>query len=181
MFFDIPSCQTKLAEVKSMKIENIGKIAIVALLSVALLCVPAAAYDTVWNGTVDLDYNEYFMFEASNSEVLYNYSEMTDVGAFYAASEIAPGFTYFVNDSWYPSFGSFYVEEIDGTANYVNNSAWFMYINDNYCNYGLGNATNTMNEGDTLKWYYAPFTYDQYWNVQVDLPNATDYIGIYVI
>jgi hypothetical protein len=144
---------------------------------------PADGYTTIttiWNGTVDLELGN-FTFCASNPPYnCYTYSWMTDVGAFYAASQTAPGFTYFVNDSWY-LLGSFYVEEIDNIPNYTNSSAWFMFINDTYCEYGFGHANNTMNEGDTLKWYYAPFTYDQYWNVEVDLQNATHYIGIYVI
>jgi outer membrane protein assembly factor BamB len=143
--------------------------------------IPPVGYTTIWNGTVNLGS---FTFYASNYPYNgYTYSWMSDVGAFYTASQSGNGnFSYFVNDSWYPYYGSFYVESIAGISNDdYNYLAWFMYINGTYCDYGLGNENNTMNEGDTLEWYYAPYSYDQYWNVEVAKTNATYYLGINVL
>ncbi|WP_321430595.1 DUF4430 domain-containing protein [uncultured Methanolobus sp.] len=179
-----------------MKIENLWKIAIAVLLSMAILCIPATAVPiSVWNGNEDLEPVDlepgYFIFTPTHDNSNnYYYPWMSDVGAFYAASQRNIGnFDYNVTDFWYDPddvfYGSFYVHCIDGVCeDYVNDTAWFMYINGEYAEYGFGDERNKLSEFDVVQWYYAPYTYEYKCDeliVAVDKANATHYLGLLVV
>jgi hypothetical protein len=160
-----------------MKIENMGKIAIVALLSVALLCTPAAAVTTIWSGTVNLGSGTSQFSPSNNESASYTIPLLTDLGALVAGSNGGNNYEYFISDSWYPYYGCFYLESIDDiAADDTNLTAWFININGSYAEYGLG--SNTINEGDTVEFYYA--SYDNA-NWTGEYENATYNVIIHVI
>jgi hypothetical protein len=175
-----------------MKIENLGKIAIAVLLSMAVLCIPAAAVLTnVWNGNEDLEPVDlepgYFIFTPThNDNNNYYYPWMSDVGVLYAASQRNIGdFDYNITDYLYDPdyvfYGCFTVESIAGISNdHQNHKAWFMYINGERAEYGFGDERNKLNEFDVVQWYYAPYT-DYGGNTIVYLENTTHYLGLLIV
>jgi hypothetical protein len=132
-----------------MKIETLGKIAIVALLCVMMTGVASAVIN------VDLGSGTFELVPANNASASYDVAYRTDLGALEIAS-IIEGFDYAVSDMWYQNYSSFYLLEIDGiTDDYMNSKAWFIYINDDLASYGLG--LNTVQNNDMVKFMYCPY------------------------
>ncbi|WP_406657139.1 DUF4430 domain-containing protein [Methanolobus sp. ZRKC2] len=133
-----------------MKTELIGKIAIVALLAVALLTVPAFAWEI--EEDIDLEVGTFSFIPSNNASASYTVDRMTDLGALQAAEDDNI-LTFNATDYWYDDYGSFYLVDINGVSDdYANNKAWFIYIDNVKTSYGLG--LNDVEEDQTIQFRY---------------------------
>lgn len=160
-----------------MKIETIVKIAVVALLSMVILSVSAAASPyTIYHDEVELDTGTFSFVPSNNASASYDVNLRTDLGALYVASDDGLEFTYNATDTWYTYYNAFYLVDINGITDDPENSmAWFIYINDELTPYGLGN--NTVSDNDQVKFMYCPYS-TQTWMPDED--NATYQVKIKV-
>ncbi|MEA1905442.1 MAG: dockerin type I domain-containing protein, partial [Euryarchaeota archaeon] len=60
------------------------------------------------------------------------------------------GFDYTINDSWYESYGTIYVAEIDGVSDWM---YWVNYPDDP--SPMVGSSACELADGDTVVWYHA--------------------------
>ncbi|NIM44948.1 MAG: hypothetical protein GTN80_03895 [Nitrososphaeria archaeon] len=102
---------------------------------------------TIWSGTVSLSGD--FTFTAHNSGNTYTMSAESPLGALEAASNIG-GFSYTVNDQWYPP--DLFVNDIEGET------SWMFRVNGVSPWYGAGYSWlasgPALSNGDEILWYY---------------------------
>ena len=102
---------------------------------------------TIWSGTVSLSGD--FTFTAHNSGKSYTMSAECPLGGLDAASDI-DGFSYTVNDQWYPP--DLYVDNIEGEGSWayrVNGvSPWYG------CGYGWLGSGPDLSNGDEILWFF---------------------------
>nr|WP_321498722.1 DUF4430 domain-containing protein [uncultured Methanolobus sp.] len=161
-----------------MKIQKIFNIAIIAFLCAIMMGVASATPTTVFDGAVTLADDTFTFVPTNNASNSYDIDSLTDLGALVAASD-AGSFTYGVSDEWYADYGSFYLTDINGIEdNYTASTAWFIYVNDVLASNGLG--LNDVVSGDDVTFLYAPYVYDENWDVTVDTANAEYIVDITV-
>jgi len=107
--------------------------------------------EVLFDGTVTLTNGTTFSFVPSNNaSASYEVNATTDLGALDAS-----GLAFNASDTWYATYGSFFLESIAGIANEVwPNDTWALYINDAPASKGLG--ANELKDGDNVKFYYCP-------------------------
>ena len=107
--------------------------------------------DILFEGTVTLKNETTFSYVPSNNaSASYTVSTTTDLGAL-----IATGLALNASDSWYASYGTFWLESIADIENEVwPSSTWAIYINDVPASKGLGG--NELEDGDNVKFYFCP-------------------------
>ena len=107
--------------------------------------------DILFEGTVTLANETTFSFVPSNNaSASYVVNTTTDLGAL-----TATGLAFNASDTWYASYGTFWLDSIAGIENEVwPNSTWAIYINDVAASNGLGG--NELEDGDNVKFYFCP-------------------------
>jgi hypothetical protein len=143
-----------------------------------MMGVASATPTTIYDGTVSLSDDTFTFVPSNNASNSYDIDSLTDLGALVAASD-AGSFTYSVSDEWYADYGSFMLTDINGVEdNYSASTAWFIYVNDVLASNGLG--LNDIISGDEVTFLYAPYVYDENWDVTVDTANAEYIVDITV-
>ena len=117
------------------------------LLNITVNTIP----DILFDGTVTLTNGSTFAFVPSNNaSASYTVNSTTDLGAL-----TATGLPFNASDKWYASYGSFYINSIEGIENEAwPNNTWAIYINDVPAPKGLGG--NELEDGDNVKFYFCP-------------------------
>ena len=107
--------------------------------------------DILFEGTVTLKSETTFTFVPSNNaSASYTVNTTTDLGAL-----TATGLALNASDTWYASYGTFWLESIAGIENEVwPSNTWCIYINDAPASMGLG--ANELKDGDNVKFYFCP-------------------------
>jgi len=107
--------------------------------------------EVLFDGTVTLTNGTTFSFvPCNNASASYEVNATTDLGALDAT-----GLAFNASDTWYATYGSFFLESIAGIENEVwPNNTWALYINDAPASKGLG--ANELKDGDNVKFYYCP-------------------------
>ena len=133
-----------------------------------------------WNGDVTLGSGTFNV--TAESGVEYTINRTCALASIVRAAEVG-GFDYTINDSWYESYGTIYVAEIDGVSGWM---YWVNYPDDSMPMVGA-NAYE-LADGDAVVWYHAdsmestPDNTDMliridtrydYWNGDVTLGSGT--------
>ncbi len=107
--------------------------------------------EVLFDGTVTLINGTTLSFvPCNNASASYEVNATTDLGALNAT-----GLAFNASDTWYATYGSFYLESIAGIENEAwPNNTWALYINDAMASKGLG--ANELVDGDNVKFYYCP-------------------------
>ena len=107
--------------------------------------------EVLFDGTVTLINGTTLSFVPSNNaSASYEVNATTDLGALNAT-----GLAFNATDTWYATYGSFFLESIAGIENEVwPDNTWALYINDAMASKGLG--ANELKDGDNVKFYYCP-------------------------
>ena len=165
-----------------MKTKIIQSILMVTLLSVMMVGTVAAEPTVIFDGSVGLSDGTFTFIPSNNLTASYEIETMTDHGALDAASNVGSGFTYNASDAYYfdPYYGgSFFLLDINGIENdYEASTSWFIYVNDEIAPLGL--SQNIIEVGDQVTFLYAPYAYNEYWEVIVDETNATYIVDVEV-
>ncbi|MCD6456351.1 MAG: PQQ-binding-like beta-propeller repeat protein [Methanophagales archaeon] len=107
--------------------------------------------EVLFDGTVTLINGTTLSFVPSNNaSASYEVNATTDLGALNAT-----GLAFNATDTWYATYGSFFLESIAGIENEAwPDNTWALYINDAMASKGLG--ANELKDGDNVKFYYCP-------------------------
>jgi outer membrane protein assembly factor BamB len=105
----------------------------------------------IWEGDVTLINGTTFSFvPCNNASTCYLVNSTTDLGALNAT-----GLAFNATDTWYATFGSFFIESIEGIENKVwPDNTWAIFINDAPPPLGFG--ANNLKNGDNVKFYFCP-------------------------
>jgi len=103
---------------------------------------------TFWNGDVSLGSGT-FNVTADDSGKEYTINRTCALAALIRAAEKG-GFSYMINDSWYESWGTLYVAEIDGVSDCM---YWVNYPDDSMPMVGPNGYE--LDDGDVVTWYHA--------------------------
>ena len=127
----------------------------------------------IWQGDVTLIKGTTFSFvPCNNASVSYDVNATTDLCALNAT-----GLAFNASDTWYATYGSFYLESIAGIENEVwPNNTWALYINDAMASKGMG--ANELVDGDNVKFYFCPSDPATY---AYQIENASYLVNITVI
>ncbi|WP_094228421.1 DUF4430 domain-containing protein [Methanolobus psychrotolerans] len=167
-----------------MKTETIVSIFVVALLSAMMIGTAAAEPAVIFDGSIGLYDGTFTFVPGNNPSTSYSVDMMTAMGALDAASNgMGEGFEYNASDAYYAAYGSFLLESISGIENEWDTqtnsgTSWFIYVNDEMTNYGLG--LNDIEIGDRVTYLYAPYEYTESWEMIVDNENASYVVNILV-
>jgi outer membrane protein assembly factor BamB len=106
---------------------------------------------TIWKGNVTLINGTTCSFvPCNNASACYLVNSTTDLGALSAT-----GLAFNATDTWYATFGSFFIESIEGIENEVwPDNTWAIFINNAPPPLGFG--ANNLKNGDTVKFYFCP-------------------------
>ncbi|WP_167879475.1 DUF4430 domain-containing protein, partial [Methanococcoides sp. NM1] len=115
-----------------------------------------AAPSVIWDGEVELPSGAFDFVPTNNQSASYEINNFTDLGALVAANQSA-GFSINISDEWYASFGSFWINGINGTNNEPwgpSSKSWSILINDVPASEGL--SKNTLKNGDVVSFWFCP-------------------------
>jgi len=102
---------------------------------------------TIWSGDVSLGSGTFNVTADSGME--YTINRTCALAALIRAAEKG-GFSYTINDSWYESWGTLYVAEIDGVSDCM---YWVNYPDDSMPMVGPNGYE--LDDGDVVTWYHA--------------------------
>ncbi|WP_445474995.1 DUF4430 domain-containing protein [Methanococcoides methylutens] len=158
-------------------IKRIWIIGMIALLCAVFLMPSMVGAEpiVVWEGEVNLNGGTFEYIPAANQSASYEWESLTDLGALWAASE--SGEFEFNTSDLNPTFGSFYINSINGTAN-EGEYSWSILINGETTWSGLG--LNNLNEGDYVTFCYLKWIEETPGNWVPDVENATQIVNITV-
>ncbi len=158
---------------------NSGKMVITAAILVVLLAGPATAAPVeIFNDTITLPHGAFTFMPCNNPAEDYAWRNTTDLGALDMASTTG-GFEYNASDTWYDSYGSFFLESIGGVENEPYQAgiskSWSIFLNGNGAPQGLG--LNRLHDNDVVSFYFCP-TNAITWEPEIE--NATYTVHITV-
>ena len=102
---------------------------------------------TFWSGNVSLGSGTFNV--TADSGVEYTINRTCALASIVRAAEKG-GFSYTINDSWYESWGTLYVAEIDGVSDWM---YWVNYPDDSMPMVGPNGYE--LDDGDVVTWYHA--------------------------
>ena len=102
---------------------------------------------TIWRGDVSLGSGTFNVTADSGME--YTINRTCALASIVRAAEKG-GFSYTINDSWYESWGTLYVAEIDGVSDWM---YWVNYPDDSMPMVGPNGYE--LDDGDVVTWYHA--------------------------
>jgi hypothetical protein len=102
---------------------------------------------SVWRGDVTLGSGTFNVTAESGAE--YTINRTCALASIIRAAEVG-GFDYTTNDSWYESYGTLYVAEIDGVSDWM---YWVNYPDDP--SPMIGANAYELADGDAVVWYHA--------------------------
>jgi outer membrane protein assembly factor BamB len=127
---------------------------------------------------ITLSHGAFTFVPGNDPAASYAWRNTTDLGALAVAS-VEGGFEFNASDTWYDSYGSFYLESINGTANEPYqpgiSKSWSIFLNGNPAPQGLG--LNRLQDEDIVSCYFCP-TNAITWQPEID--NATYAVHITV-
>ncbi|SES81396.1 protein of unknown function, partial [Methanococcoides vulcani] len=137
--------------------KNMWVICIIVLGTIMVMpSMVGAAPSVIWDGEVELPSGTFDFVPANNQSASYEINNFTDLGALVAANQSA-GFSINISDEWYASFGSFWINGINGTNNEPwgpSSKSWSILINDVPASEGL--SKNTLKNGDVVSFWFCP-------------------------